>query len=167
MVGDGAGAPTRTGPPGAVPHGGTVPSMVAQQDDAGIEAVASIIGDRWSMLVLRNIFRGIRRFDALCEDLGVSRPILANRLKRLVEAGVLERVPYQEHPPRYDYRLTDAGVQLSPALVALLRWGDTWFGDGGRTAVLVHADCGTEFEQSFWCSTCKVTFGPAAIRSSG
>lgn len=139
--------------------------MEAKRDDAGLEAVASIVGDRWSMLVLRNIFRGVRRFDALCDDLGVSRPILANRLKRLVEAGVLERVPYQEHPPRYDYRLTEAGVQLSPALVALLRWGDTWFGDGTRTAVLVHAPCGVEFEQGFWCSTCKVTFGPAAIRA--
>lgn len=138
---------------------------VTEQHEAGIEAVASIVGDRWSMLVLRNVFRGIRRFDALCDDLGVSRPILANRLKRLVEAGVLERVPYQDHPPRFDYRLTRAGIELSPAIVALLRWGDTWFGDGTPTAVLVHADCGQEFEQGFWCATCKVTLGPSAIRA--
>ncbi len=135
------------------------------EPDAGIAAVASIVGDRWALLVLRDVFRGIRRFDALCEDLGVSRPVLAKRLKWLVEAGVLERVPYQEHPPRYDYRLTRAGVELSPALVALLRWGDSWFGDGARSAVLVHADCGREFEQAFWCTSCKTTFGPTAIRS--
>jgi DNA-binding HxlR family transcriptional regulator len=133
--------------------------------EAGIEAVASIVGDRWSLLVLRDIFRGIRRFDAICDDLGVSRPVLAKRLKRLVEHGVLERVPYQDNPPRYDYRLTPAGVQLSPALVALLRWGDTWFGASEPTAVLVHAECGSEFEQAFWCTTCKTTFGPAAIRA--
>ena len=133
--------------------------------DAGIEAVAAIVGDRWSLLVLRNVFRGIRRFDGLQDDLGISRPVLANRLKRLVDAGVLERVPYQENPQRYDYRLTAAGFELSPALVALLRWGDDWFGEGARTALLVHALCGREFEQAFWCATCKSTFGPSAIRS--
>lgn len=138
---------------------------MAESREAGIEAVAALVGDRWSLLVLRDVFRGIRRFDALCDDLGVSRPVLAKRLKGLVEAGVLERVAYQDNPPRFDYRLTPAGTELSPALVALLRWGDRWHGDGERTAVLVHAECGTEFEQGFWCATCKVTFGPGAIRA--
>lgn len=138
---------------------------MAHSREAGIEAVAAIVGDRWSLLVLRDVFRGVRRFDALCDDLGVSRPVLAKRLKGLVEAGVLERVAYQDNPPRYDYRLTELGTELSPAIVALLRWGDRWYGDGERTAVLVHADCGTEFEQGFWCRTCKITFGPGAIRS--
>jgi DNA-binding HxlR family transcriptional regulator len=133
--------------------------------DAGIEAVASVVGDRWSMLVVRNVFRGIRRFDALCDELQISRPVLANRLQKLVDVGVLERVPYQTNPPRCDYRLTPAGIDLSPALVALLRWGDDWFGDGARSAVLVHAGCGSEFEQAFWCSTCRRTFGPGEIRS--
>jgi DNA-binding HxlR family transcriptional regulator len=131
----------------------------------GIEAVAAIVGDRWSMLIVRNVFRGIRRFDALHDDLGVSRPVLAGRLKRLVEAGILERTRYQDHPPRHDYVLTPAGLELSPALVALIRWGDRWFGGDERTAVLVHADCGDEFEQSFWCRTCTTTFGPSEIRS--
>jgi DNA-binding HxlR family transcriptional regulator len=131
----------------------------------GIESVAAVVGDRWSMLIVRNVFRGIRRFDALQDDLGVSRPILANRLKRLVAAGILERQPYQDHPPRHDYVLTPAGTELSPALVALIRWGDRWFGGEERTAVLVHADCGKEFEQGFWCRTCKTKFGPSEIRS--
>lgn len=131
----------------------------------GIETVASVVGDRWSMLIVRNVFRGIRRFDALHDDLGVSRPVLAGRLKRLVEAGILERQRYQDHPPRDDYVLTPAGHELSPALVALIRWGDRWFGEGERTAVLVHADCGNEFEQGFWCTTCKTKFGPSDIRS--
>jgi DNA-binding HxlR family transcriptional regulator len=131
----------------------------------GIESVAAIVGDRWSMLIVRNVFRGIRRFDALQDDLGVSRPILADRLKRLVAAGILDRQRYQDHPPRYDYVLTPAGTELSPALVALIRWGDRWFGGEERTAVLVHADCGKEFEQGFWCRTCKTKFGPSEIRS--
>ena len=117
------------------------------------------------MLIVRNIFRGIRRFDALQADLGVSRPILSGRLERLVTAGIVERVRYQDHPPRYDYVLTPAGVELSPALVALIRWGDRWFGGDQRTAVLVHADCGEEFEQGFWCRTCATTLGPGDIRS--
>jgi DNA-binding HxlR family transcriptional regulator len=141
-----------------------VPSKLTSREP-GIESVAAIVGDRWSMLIVRNVFRGIRRFDALQDDLGVSRPVLADRLKKLVAAGILERQRYQDHPPRYDYVLTAAGTELSPALVALIRWGDRWFGDGDRTAVLVHADCGEEFEQGFWCRTCATTFGPSDIRS--
>jgi DNA-binding HxlR family transcriptional regulator len=142
----------------------TVPNKLTDHGP-GIESVAAVVGDRWSMLIVRNVFRGIRRFDALQDDLGVSRPILADRLKRLVAAGILERQRYQDHPPRYDYVLTPAGTELSPALVALIRWGDRWFGDGDRTVVLVHAECGREFEQGFWCRTCKTKFGPSDIRS--
>ena len=81
-----------------------------------------------------------------------------------MEAGALKKVPYQERPPRYEYRLTPAGIALSPALVALVRWGDEYLADGEGDIVLVHAPCGTEFEQGFWCRTCSTTFGPAAIR---
>ncbi len=131
-----------------------------------IETVARLIGDKWSMLVVRDVFRGVRRFDDLQADLGVSRAVLTDRLKRLVAAGVLTKVPYLEHPPRHEYHLTPMGTELSPMLVALLRWGDRWFGDGDPTAVLVHAPCGTEFEQGFWCRRCKTTFGPSAIRAA-
>ena len=140
--------------------------MRPADEETGIAAVASIIGDRWTMLVLRDIFRGIRRFDELCVDLGIARPLLATRLKRLVAAGVVEKSPYQDRPVRYDYRLTQAGTELSPALVALLRWGDEWFGDVTPTARLVHGPCGNEFEQAFWCNHCRTTFGPAGIRSA-
>ena len=131
-----------------------------------IEAVARLIGDRWSMLLIRDVFRGVRRFDELRDDLGVSRAVLSDRLKKLVDAGVLVRSPYQDNPPRVEYTLSPMGLELSPMLVALLRWGDHWLGDGDPTAVLVHAPCGTEFEQAFWCRTCHPTFGPAAIRAA-
>ena len=130
-----------------------------------IAAVADLIGDKWSMLLVRDVFRGVRRFDELCDDLGMSRAVLTGRLKKLVDAGVLEKVPYEERPLRHDYRLTQMGTELSPMLVALLRWGDRWLGGGEPTAVLVHAPCDTELEQAFWCRTCKTTFGPAAIKS--
>ena len=112
------------------------------------------------MLVLRDVFRGVRRFDELCADLGMSRAVLTERLKRLVDAGVLTKVPYQERPVRHEYRLTPMGVELSPMLVALLRWGDRWFGDGETTATLVHGPCGTELHQAFWCPTCQLHVRP-------
>src|SRR5687768_12558724 len=137
----------------------------AAEPDATITAVAKLVGDKWAMLVVRDVFRGVRRFDDLCDDLGVGRAVLADRLKRLVEAGVLTKAPYGERPVRYEYRLTEMGMELSPMLVALLRWGDRWLGGGQPTAVLVHAPCDTELEQAFWCRSCKTTFGPAAIKA--
>jgi DNA-binding HxlR family transcriptional regulator len=130
-----------------------------------IARTVEIIGDRWTMLVLRDVFRGLRRFDEFRLDLGIARPVLSDRLRKLVEAGVLERVPYQDHPLRHEYKLTPMGVELSPALVALMRWGDRWLARDQPTTVLYHAACGTELQQAFWCPTCATTFGPLAITS--
>jgi DNA-binding HxlR family transcriptional regulator len=129
-----------------------------------IERTLALVGDRWSILVLRAAFRGIRRFDDFCADLGVARPILTARLRKLVAGGLMTKELYQEHPPRYEYRLTPAGVALSPAIVALVRWGEQFVSTGAATTSLVHAPCGTELEQGFWCRTCATTFGPNAIR---
>lgn len=130
-----------------------------------IERTVALVGDRWTILVLRAALRGIRRFDDFCSDLGIARPILTTRLRKLVNAGLMSKELYQEHPPRYEYKLTPAGVDLSPALVALIRWGEQHLSNGQRSlTVLVHAPCGTELEQGFWCGTCSTTFGPAAIR---
>ncbi|MDQ3739191.1 MAG: helix-turn-helix transcriptional regulator [Actinomycetota bacterium] len=129
-----------------------------------IERTVALVGDRWTILVLRAALRGIRRFDDFCSDLGIARPILTARLRKLVDAGVMTKELYQEHPPRYEYRLTPAGIDLSPALVALVRWGEQHLSGGLRATVLVHAPCGTELQQAFWCAACSTTFGPAAIR---
>lgn len=125
--------------------------------------VARLIGDHWSILTVRAIFRGIRRFDDLQADLGISRGVLTDRLRRLMDAGIVERVPYQEHPVRYDYRLTPKGLELSPMIVALLRWGAKWVGGTQHGPVLVHKQCNTELEQGFWCRTCQTTFGPLGV----
>jgi DNA-binding HxlR family transcriptional regulator len=131
-----------------------------------LERTLALVGDRWSILIIRAALRGIRRFDDFIDDLGIARPILTARLTRLVDGGVMERTLYQERPRRYEYRLTPAGVALSPALVALIRWGEHHLGDGDAEIVLVHGPCGTELEQAFWCRRCSATFGPAAIRAA-
>lgn len=133
-------------------------------DRSTIEKTLALVGDRWTILVLRASFRGVRRFDDFCNDLGIARPILTARLRKLVGAGLMTKELYQERPPRYEYRLTPSGVALSPALVALVRWGDEHLGTGPPPTRLVHAPCGTELEQRFWCRRCATTFGPAAIR---
>lgn len=131
-----------------------------------IEGALAVIGDRWSLLILRDAFRGIRRFDALAEDLGVARNLLADRLARLVDHEILEKVPYQERPVRYEYRLTAKGRDLSPALVALMRWGDKHLAGPKRVpTVLVHDECGTALEQQLVCPACAVDVQPTQIRS--
>ncbi|MEI7991911.1 MAG: helix-turn-helix domain-containing protein [Actinomycetota bacterium] len=145
----------------AEPH--EVPQGHSGEDGDWAAGVARVVGDRWSILAIRAIFRGIRRFDDLQADLGISRGVLTDRLRRLMDAGVVERVPYQENPVRYDYRLTPKGLELSPMIVALLRWGSKWVGGTQHGPVLIHKQCGTELEQGFWCRTCRTTFGPLGV----
>ena len=133
-------------------------------DVTTLERTLQLVGDRWSILIIRAALRGVRRFDDFCDDLGIGRPILTKRLQRLVDGGVMSKEPYQARPTRYEYRLTPSGVALSPALVALIRWGEHHLAGGEAEIVLVHAPCGTEFEQAFWCRRCATTFGPTAIR---
>jgi len=135
-------------------------------DATTLERTLALVGDRWSILIIRAALRGVRRFDDYQADLGIARPILTARLRRLVEGGVMAKEQYQEHPPRFEYKLTPAGVALSPALVALIRWGEHHLADGDADIVLVHAACGTELEQGFWCRHCATTFQPTAIRAA-
>ncbi|MFJ4716092.1 winged helix-turn-helix transcriptional regulator [Streptomyces sp. NPDC088785] len=115
---------------------------VPERDAAcAIAQAASVVGDWWSLLLIRETARGHHRFDALQEELGISRKVLAERLGQLVDAGVLEKVPYQSGPVRHEYRLTDAGRGLLPVLLAMQDWADRWvFGDGSLS--------GTADEQS-------------------
>ena len=98
--------------------------MPASPSDTAIDHTLRVIGDRWSILIVRAALRGIRRFDDFCDDLGIARPILTARLRRLVDHDVMSKVAYQERPVRYEYRLTEAGIALSPVLVALVRWSE-------------------------------------------
>jgi DNA-binding HxlR family transcriptional regulator len=101
-----------------------------------------VIGEWWTLLVIRDVFHGIRRFDALQESLGIARNILARRLKALVEAGILEKRAYAARPARYEYRLTEKGRALMPVLVTLMEWGNRWARPEGARVRLVDAQTG-------------------------
>lgn len=144
-------------PPEVVSH--------SQTDGCSIEATLSIISDRWTLLILRNVFRGVRRFGEMQSDLDIARNILSDRLGKLVSHGVLAKVPYQERPTRYEYHLTPKGVDLSPSLVALMGWGDRWFATEGPPTVLVHESCGEPLVQRLECPSCGIDVRPHQIRS--
>jgi DNA-binding HxlR family transcriptional regulator len=145
---------------------GAAPDAEGAAAPSSIQRALDIVGDRWTILIVRDVFRGLHRYDDLRRDLAISRPVLADRLQRLVDAGVLARRRYQDRPPRHEYRLTPMGIELSPILVALMRWGDTWLaGDEGPTTVLVHGECGHPLDQALVCWTCNTTISPLAIRS--
>lgn len=116
----------------------------------------SVIGDRWTLLVLRDCFLGVRRFDEFQERLKISRPMLADRLGKLVEVGVLKKVAYQEAPVRYEYRLTSKGMDLHPIIMAIVHWGDIHMSDQrGRPLLHRHATCGHLFDPVLVCSECS------------
>jgi DNA-binding HxlR family transcriptional regulator len=153
-------------PEASQPDAGADQTSAAGEAPCSIARALELIGDRWTILILRDAFRGLHRFDDLQRDLEIPRAVLAERLKRLVEHGVLERRQYRDHPPRFEYRLTPMGVELSPILVALMRWGDRHLaGAAGPPTVLVHDACGHELDQSFVCWSCDQTFAPTHIRS--
>lgn len=115
----------------------------------------SVIGDRWTILVLRDAFLGAKRFDHFQASLGCSPHVLSTRLAKLVRHGVLERRPYQQRPVRYEYRLTDKGRDLYPVIAGLLGWGDRWLTKSARRAItLRHKDCGHETTPTLTCSAC-------------
>ena len=101
-----------------------------------------VVGEWWSMLIVRDAFLGVTRFDDFQARLGISRNILNDRLNHLVDRGVLKRVAYQEHPPRSEYRLTDKGRDLWGVLTAMREWGDAWAAPKGPPLEVVHEACG-------------------------
>ena len=124
------------------------------EEACSIARTVSVIGDRWTMLVIRECFLRVRRFEEFQERLGITRHLLADRLRKLVKLGVLERVPYQKHPPRHEYRLTAKGLDLHPIVLAMVRWGDQHMtGRRGRPYLLEHT-CGHTFDPVMTCSAC-------------
>jgi DNA-binding HxlR family transcriptional regulator len=124
-----------------------------------------VVGEWWSLLILRDVFMGVSRFDDFQARLGISRNILNQRLNHLVEAGVVERVPYSEHPLRYDYRLTDKGRDLWPVLTSMRQWGDRHAAPDGAPLQLTHKACGHVFEAVMTCSVCKEPLGARDVRA--
>jgi DNA-binding HxlR family transcriptional regulator len=120
-----------------------------------IARTLDVIGEPWSPLILRDIYVGIDRFDQIQADLGISRKVLTERLKWLVELGVLERREYSARPPRYEYVLTTKGAELCDLLLVMVRWGDRWADDGAGPPVLYrHRACGQISHVDLHCSHC-------------
>ena len=116
----------------------------------------SVLGDRWTMLVLREAFWRVRRFEQFQERTGAPRPVLAERLKMLVDEGVFERRQYSERPDRYEYRLTEKGLDLYPVVISLLEWGERWMTDEHTPPVieLRHRTCGATIHPHLACPSC-------------
>ena len=119
-----------------------------------IAQTLELVGEWWTLLVLRNISFGQRRFEAIQADLGIARNVLSDRLSMLVEHGILEKVMYQEHPQRFEYRPTDKGRDLIGVLLALMAWGDKWAAPDGKPMLVTHTDCGHETTPTVACSHC-------------
>lgn len=114
-----------------------------------------VVGERWTLLILRDVLLGTTRFDDLVEGLGITRSVLARRLDHLVAEGLLERATYQERPERFAYRATPKGQALGGALAALMAWGDTYYPHpAGPPRALRHRGCGGEVRQVLACADC-------------
>ena len=124
-----------------------------------------VIGEWWSMLIVRDAFLGVRRFDDFQSHLGISRNILTTRLASLVEAGVLVKVPYQERPLRHEYRLTAKGRDLWPVLTTMREWGDRWEAPSGAPLELVHDSCGEVMVLNHTCSACGAAVDSRSVRA--
>ena len=135
-----------------------------EEQPCSIARAISVVGDRWSLMILRDCFLRVRRFDDFQARLGITRHLLSGRLKKFVASGVLRRVPYQDRPRRYEYVLTQKGLDLYPVLMALVHWGDVHMADAnGRPVIHHHKDCGHAFDPMLVCSECHEPLDPRAV----
>ncbi|MFS1298765.1 helix-turn-helix domain-containing protein [Streptosporangium longisporum] len=135
-------------------------------ENCSIERTLGVVGEKWTFLVLREAFAGVRRFADMQLATGAPRQVLSARLTRLVEAGLLRKVPYREPGQRQrdEYRLTQMGLDLYPILVSLMQWGDRYLSDGeGPPVLLTHRDCGAPIGQYFRCAEGHEVAGPRQV----
>ena len=132
-----------------------------------IAGALEVVGERWSMLIVREILLGVRRFDEMQADLGIARNVLQARLTRLIDEGVLEKRLYQDRPKRYEYLLTDKGLDLWPTIVALLQWGDKYAAPpAGPPVLLRHRGCGGDVDEHRICAACGARLSARDVRAS-
>lgn len=122
-----------------------------------------VIGEKYSLLVLREVFFGVRRFNDMARNIGAPRDVLTARLNRLVEAGVLEKIPYSQRPLRYEYTLTEAGRELQGVLLTLMDWGDRHL--PGRPPVVFEHSCGADFHPVVVCRDCGEKVAPDSLKA--
>jgi len=131
-----------------------LPNDYANQS-CSIAGALEVVGERWSLLIVRDVLLGVRRFDELQAHLGIARNVLQTRLARLQEEGVIEKQLYRERPPRYEYRLTEKGLDLWPTIVSLMQWGDRYAAPAAGPPVLIeHRGCGGSVDGHRICEAC-------------
>ena len=134
------------------------------KEACSVARTVSVIGDRWTLLILRDCFLRVRRFEEFQARLGITRPILTSRLRKLVKEFVLTRVPYQERPLRHEYRLTQKGLDLYPVVMSIVHWGDVHMaGRKGRPLLHQHVNCGKNFDPVMTCSACGEPVNPRQV----
>jgi DNA-binding HxlR family transcriptional regulator len=142
--------------------------MLERKYDTQVCSIAralEIVGERWTLLILRNTAFRPRRFDDLQHNLGLARNVLTERLQHLVEEGLLERRLYQEHPPRYEYGPTQKARDLFPVLAALIQWGDKYYAPDGPPRLIRHRGCGGAIVQKLVCAECGAEVTSADLLS--
>ena len=134
--------------------------------NCSVAQALEVVGEWWTLLILRDAFLGVRRFDDFVDRLGISRNVLTDRLDKLVAADVLERRAYDEGRARYDYVLTDKGRALWPVITTLREWGDEWITGPGNEPVLVeHRTCGNIMHTRLVCSCCGEPLDARSVRA--
>ena len=141
-----------------------MPYRPFEAQNCSIAGALAIVGERWTLLVLREVLLGRRRFQEIKRNTGIATNILTDRLQTLVDHGVLERRPYGAQPESYEYVPTHKGRDVVPVLVALMQWGDRHIAQDGPSRVLVHADCGHDADPELFCSHCHEQLGAGALR---
>lgn len=153
----------RAGCGGAAAYHGVVKRTSVAHLNCSIAQALDVVGEWWTLLIVRDILLGRRRFEAIQADLGIARNILSDRLGTLVDHGVVERVKYQDHPERYEYVPTERGRDLFPVIAALMAWGDKWAAPDGPPMVLRHS-CGASTSPALVCSECGEPLGLDTVR---
>lgn len=129
-----------------------------------IARTLEVVGERWTLLIIRDAQLGLRRFEEFQDSLGIARNVLTNRLSKLVDEGLLERVGYQERPTRYEYRPTEKAKALLTVVLALMHWGDEYAADpAGPPRIASHAGCGGDVREQLVCTSCGQVVGPDAV----
>lgn len=141
---------------------GVLPRTYAHQR-CSVARALEVVGDRWTLLIVRDALRGATRFEDFRRSLGVAHNVLSDRLARLTSDGILERRRYQTRPDRYDYHVTQKAIDLWPVVMSLLLWGDRYLAPDGPPLLTRHRGCGGQLTPRFTCTDCGASLGPAEV----
>ena len=139
-------------------------ALTAQPRECSVARTLEVVGEKWALLALREVFLGNRRFDEMVRRIGAPRDTLAARLRSLTGAGILVRRQYSEHPARYEYRLTTAGQELYPVILTLMRWGDEHLAEDGKPPMVLEHACGHHLVAQVVCEACGGQVKPGSAR---